>query len=235
MTNINQSKLKKATEVFNQVFNKYDLMNDIMSLGIHRIWKKRLIDWMNPKKNDHLIDIASGTGDIAKAFLERTNYLGKVTCVEPNKLMMEEGRKKLKKLENITWHISLAEKLPFKNETFDIYCVSFGMRNFANINSAMKEARRVLKIGGRIICLEFSKTDNDILNKFYKLYSKSIPIIGKYVVGNSEPYEYLTKTIEEFYNQKELADIFKKNGFSNVEFRNLSGGIVAIHSGWKIE
>ena len=234
MTNFNQSKLKKATKVFNDVFNKYDLMNDIMSLGIHRVWKKKMIDWMNPQKGDYLIDMASGTGDIPKAFLERTEFLGKVACVEPNKLMMSEGKKKLKNFENIIWYHSLAEKLPFENETFDIYSVSFGIRNFADINSAVKEARRVLKTGGRILCLEFSKIDNEFLNKFYKLYSKSIPVIGKYVVGNSEPYEYLTKTIEDFYNQEELSNILRKNGFENVEFRNLSGGIVALHSGWKI-
>ena len=234
MTNFNQSKLKKATKVFNDVFNKYDLMNDIMSLGIHRVWKKKMIDWMNPQKGDYLIDMASGTGDIPKAFLERTEFLGKVACVEPNKLMMSEGKKKLKNFENIIWYHSLAEKLPFDNETFDIYSVSFGIRNFADINSAVKEARRVLKTGGRILCLEFSKIDNEFLNKFYKLYSKSIPVIGKYVVGNSEPYEYLTKTIEDFYNQEELSNIFQNNGFENVKFRNLSGGIVALHSGWKI-
>ena len=201
MTNINQSKLKKATKVFNDVFNKYDIMNDIMSFGTHRVWKKRLIDWMNPKKGDQLVDIASGTGDVAKSFLERTNYLGKVYCVEPNKLMMEEGKKKLKNLNNITWHNSIAEKLPFDDETFDIYSVSFGIRNFSDINLALKEAKRVLKTGGKIFCLEFSKIDNEILNKFYKFYSKSIPVIGKYVVGKSEPYEYLVKTIDEFYNQ----------------------------------
>ena len=234
MTNINQSKLKKATKVFNDVFNKYDIMNDIMSFGTHRVWKKRLIDWMNPKKGDQLVDIASGTGDVAKSFLKRTNYLGKVYCVEPNKLMMEEGKKKLKNLNNITWHNSIAEKLPFDDETFDIYSVSFGIRNFSDINLALKEAKRVLKTGGKIFCLEFSKIDNEILNKFYKFYSKSIPVIGKYVVGKSEPYEYLVKTIDEFYNQEELKIIFKKNGFDNVKYRNLSGGIVAIHSGYKI-
>ena len=234
MTNINQSKIKKATKVFNEVFNKYDVMNDIMSFGIHRLWKKRLIDWMNPIKGDYLIDIASGTGDVAKAFMKRTNYLGKVACVEPNKLMMNEGKKKLKSIQNINWTCSFAEKLPFKNETFDTYSVSFGIRNFSDINSSLQEANRVLKVGGRIFCLEFSKIDNELLNKFYKIYSKSIPIIGKYVVGNSEPYEYLTQTIEEFYSQEELLNIFKKNGFNNVEYRNLSGGIVAIHSGWKI-
>ena len=234
MTNINQSKIKKATKVFNEVFNKYDIMNDIMSLGIHRLWKKRLLDCLNPKNGDRLFDIASGTGDAAKSLMERINPHGAVPCVEPNKLMMNEGKIKLQKLKNINWYCSFAEELPFKNDTFDIYSVSFGIRNFSDINSAIKEANRVLKVGGRIICLEFSKIDNELLNKFYKLYSKSIPIIGKYIVGSSEPYEYLTKTIEEFHNQEELKNIFEKNGFTNVEYRNLSGGIVAIHSGWKI-
>ena len=112
--------------------------------------------------------------------------------------------------------------------------MSFGIRNFSNINSALKEAHRVLKPGGRIICLEFSKVDNEILKKFYKIYSKTIPVLGKLIIGNSEPYEYLTKTIEEFYSQDELLQIFKKNGFYKVKYRNLSGGIVAIHSGWKV-
>tara|TARA_Y100001970_G_scaffold292963_1_gene436866 strand:+ start:1226 stop:1930 length:705 start_codon:yes stop_codon:yes gene_type:complete len=234
MTNINQTKLKKTTKVFNDVFDKYDIMNDLTSFGIHRLWKKKLIDWMRPDKGDNLIDVASGTGDIAKAFLERTNYLGYVSCVEPNEKMLKIGKDKLDYLQNISWHSSLAEKLPFKDEVFDIYSVSFGIRNFTNIDSGLKEARRVLKTGGRIMCLEFSKIDNEILRKFYKIYSKSIPIIGKYIVGNSEPYDYLIKTIDEFYDQNQLKNIFEKNGFTNVEYRNLSGGIAAIHSGWKI-
>ena len=234
MTNINQSKFEKARKVFNEVFNKYDVMNDIMSFGIHRVWKERLIDWMNPKKNDYLIDLASGTGDIAKAFLKRTKNNGKVVCIEPNKLMLEEGKKKLKNYKNINWILGQAEKLPVKSDQFDICSVSFGIRNFSNIEKSLREARRVLKTGGRIICLEFSKVDNEVLKKFYKIYSKTIPIIGKYVIGKSEPYEYLTKTIDEFYSQEELLNLFKKNGFDNVEYRNLSGGIVAIHSGWKI-
>ena len=234
MTNINQSKFEKARKVFNEVFNKYDVMNDIMSFGIHRVWKERLIDWMNPKKNDYLIDLASGTGDIAKAFLKRTKNNGKVVCIEPNKLMLEEGKKKLKNYKNVNWILGQAEKLPVKSDQFDICSVSFGIRNFSNIEKSLREARRVLKTGGRIICLEFSKVDNEVLKKFYKIYSKTIPIIGKYVIGKSEPYEYLTKTIDEFYSQEELLNLFKKNGFDNVEYRNLSGGIVSIHSGWKI-
>ena len=179
MTNIKQSKFEKATKVFNSVFSKYDIMNDLMSLGIHRIWKKKLISWMNPNQEDHLVDIASGTGDVAKSFLIQTNLKGKVSCVEPNKLMLEEGKKKLSGFKNIDWYLSSAEKLPFKNETFDIYSVSFGVRNFSNINQSMKEAHRVLKIGGRFICLDISKVDNEILRKFYKLYSKSVKKIPK--------------------------------------------------------
>ena len=234
MTNINQAKFKKATKVFNSVFNKYDIMNDLMSLGIHRLWKKRLIEWMNPKKDDHLIDMAAGTGDIANAFLSRIKNQGYVSCVDPNKLMIEQGRKKLKNLNNIQWHVSSAENLPFKDNIFDIYSVSFGVRNFSDTQKALREAHRVLKSGGRFICLEFSKVENEILNKVYKTYSKTIPFIGKYIVGDSEPYDYLIKTIDEFYDQESFKKIILDNGFNNVEYRNLSGGIVAIHSAWKI-
>ncbi len=234
MKNTKQSKTEVVKRVFDDVFEKYDLMNDLMSLGIHRIWKERLIDWMNPKKNDHLIDMASGTGDIAKSFLKRVQFQGEVTCVDPNKAMFRKGKEKLKKYKQINWHCSTAEKLPFKNETFNTYIVSFGIRNFSDINLSLKEARRVLKNGGRILCLEFSKVDNEILNKIYKLYSKSIPYLGKYITGKSEPYKYLVKSIQEFYTQEELLEIFKENGFHEVKYRNLSGGIAAIHSGWKI-
>ena len=234
MKNIKQSEIDSIDKVFSDVFDKYDLMNDVMSLGVHRIWKKNMIYWMNPKKGNHLIDVASGTGDIAKSFLERIKYEGKVTCVEPNELMLKSGKKKLKNLKEINWVCSQAEKLPFKDESFDLYSVSFGIRNFSNIDQSLKEARRVLKTGGRILCLEFSKVENEILKKLYKTYSKSIPYIGKYVTGKLEPYKYLVDSIDRFYDQEKLSDIFKKNGFCKIEYRNLSGGIVAIHSGWKI-
>ena len=144
MTNINQSRFEKTRKVFDNVFNKYDLMNDLMSLGIHRLWKERLIDWMSPKKNDHLIDMASGTGDIAKLFMKRINNTGKVTCVDSNKFMLNEGKKKLKNLSRIDWVCSPAENLPFENNQFDIYTVSFGIRNFSNIEISLKVAFRVL-------------------------------------------------------------------------------------------
>ena len=209
-------------------------MNDIMSLGIHRIWKKKLIDWMNPQLNDSLIDVASGTGDIAKLFSKKIKNSNTIFCVEPNDEMYFAGKDNLKNFKNISWYKAKAERLPFKNDTFDFYTISYGIRNVSDINEALKEALRVLKPGGRFMCLEFSKVNNEMINFLYQNYSKTIPIIGKFIVGSSKPYDYLVKSINQFYSQKELANLMKQNGFSNIEYRNLSNGISAIHSGWKI-
>ncbi len=229
-----QDKTKLVNSVFDKVYKKYDFMNDIMSFGIHRIWKKNLIDWMSPQPGTKLIDVASGTGDLAKLYSDRCKRKSEVACVEPNKSMLSMGKEKLSNYKNIQWFNSSAEKLPFKNETFDYYTISYGIRNVTDINLCLKEAFRVLKIGGRFLCLEFSKVENEILNKAYKEYSKLIPVVGKYVVGNEKPYEYLITSINKFYDQKELSDLMEKNGLSNVQYRNLSNGISAIHSGWKI-
>jgi demethylmenaquinone methyltransferase / 2-methoxy-6-polyprenyl-1,4-benzoquinol methylase len=229
-----QDKTKLVNSVFSKVHKNYDLMNDLMSLGIHRIWKNKFIDWMNPLQNSKLIDVASGTGDIAKLFSKKTKNLSVITCVEPNGEMFQEGKQSLKNFNNINWIKSNAESLPVKDNVYDFYSISYGIRNVTDINKSLKEAYRVLKPGGRFMCLEFSKIDNEILNFLYKSYSKTIPVIGKYVAGASEPYEYLINSIDAFYNQKELLKIMIKNGFSNVEYRNLSSGISAIHSGWKI-
>jgi len=223
-----------VTKVFQDVFDKYDLMNDLMSLGIHRLWKKNFINWLNPQENTTLIDVASGTGDIAKLYLNKINYKGSVCCVDENKDMLDLNKKKIKKNTNVKWFCNSAEKLPFKNNHFDYYTISFGIRNVSNINSTLKEAYRVLKPGGRFLCLEFSKVKNEILNRFYKIYSKSIPQIGKFVVGKSEPYEYLISSIEEFHSQDKFFEKIKKQNFINVSYRNLSCGIVAIHSAWKV-
>ena len=223
-----------ATRVFQEVFHKYDLMNDLMSMGIHRIWKRNFIDWLNPQKETRLIDVASGTGDIANLFLKKTKNESNVYCVDENQDMLEVSKKRFKKEQKIKWFCCNAEQLPFQNNYFDYYTISFGIRNFSNINNSLKEAYRVLKPGGRFLCLEFSKVRNEILNKFYKTYSKSIPIIGKFVVGNAEPYKYLVNSIENFYNQDELFEKIKKQKFENISYRNLNGGIVAIHSAWKI-
>jgi len=229
-----QNKSRLVNSVFSKVYKKYDLMNDIMSLGIHRIWKSKLMDWMNPQLNENLIDVAAGTGDIAKLFSKKNNNLSQVTCVEPNDEMYFAGKSNLKNFKNIKWHKAKAEKLPFKNDTYNFYTISYGIRNVSDINLSLKEAFRVLKPGGRFMCLEFSKIDNEIINLLYQKYSKIIPLVGKYIVGSSEPYEYLIKSINNFYTQDELANLIKKNGFSNVEYRNLSNGVSAIHSGWKI-
>ena len=162
------------------------------------------------------------------------NYKSHVFCVDENKEMLNISEKKIQKTSNIKWFCNNAEKLPFADNYFDYYTISFGIRIVNNINIALKEAYRVLKPGGRFLCLEFSKVNNEILNKFYKIYSKSIPILGKFVLGKSEPYTYLIDSIENFYTQKELMQKIKGQNFINVSFKNLSGGIVAIHSAWKI-
>ncbi len=229
-----EDKTKLVNSVFSRVYKKYDLMNDIMSLGVHRIWKSKLIDWINPQLNQNLIDVASGTGDIAKLFSKKNNNLSQISCVEPNDEMYFAGKSNLENFKNIKWYKAKAEKLPFKNDTYDFYTISYGIRNVSDINLSLKEALRVLKPGGRFMCLEFSKIDNEMINLIYQKYSKIIPFVGKYIVGSSKPYDYLIKSINEFYSQNELANLIKNNGFSNVEYRNLSNGISAIHSGWKI-
>ena len=234
MKNTIQDKAKLVNSVFSKVYNKYDLMNDVMSLGIHRIWKDKFIDWMNPSRNSSLIDVASGTGDIAKLFSLRTNNSSTITCIEPNEDMLKKGKANLVNFKNIKWIKSIAETLPVEDNMYDFYSISYGIRNVSDINKTLKEAYRVLKPGGRFMCLEFSKIENEFLSLIYKKYSKTIPLIGKYIVGSSMPYEYLIKSIEDFYTQEELSLLMKKSGFSEVKFRNLSGGISAIHSGWKI-
>ena len=229
-----QNKKGLVKNVFDQVFDKYDLMNDFMSLGIHRIWKKSLINTMNPSPNQKLIDVGCGTGDIAKIFLNNVNKDAQITCVDPNIGMINKGKEKLKKFKNINWILASAEKLPLFDNSYDFYTISFGLRNTKNLSESLKEAHRVLKPGGRFLCLEFSKIQNSNLDYLYKNYSKLIPFIGKLVVGEKEPYEYLVKSIEKFVNQEELIDLMKKNNFKNTTYRNLSGGIVSIHSGWKI-
>ena len=234
MKNYHKNTERLATKIFKDVFDKYDLMNDLMSLGVHRRWKKEFINMLNPEINTKLIDVASGTGDIAKLFLEKIHYNGSVYCVDENQGMLDLNKAKFEGTTNVKWYCINAEKLPFKNNYFDYYTISFGIRNISKINIALKEAYRVLKPGGRFLCLEFSKVQNEILNRFYKTFSKSIPKLGKLIVGKAEPYEYLIDSIEKFYNQKELLNLMEKNNFLNVEYRNLSNGISAIHSGWKI-
>ena len=229
-----QQKKNLVENVFNKVFDKYDLMNDFMSFGIHRIWKKELIYMMNPSKDQKLLDVASGTGDVAKIYSELTDNKSHIICIDPNDKMISQGKKKLKKYKNIKWKIGNAEKLDLPDNTFDYYTIVFGLRNTKNINKSISEAYRVLKKGGRFLSLEFSKVENYNLNYIYKNYSKLIPIIGQIVVGDRKPYDYLIESIDKFINQKQLIKIMKNNMFINCTYKNLSGGIASIHSGWKI-
>ena len=229
-----QNKKGLVQNVFDKVYDKYDIMNDIMSLGVHRTWKKNLMRWMNPSKNKILIDVACGTGDLGKLFLDSTNKDNKIFCVDPNKGMIGKGKVKLNNYKNINWVIAPAEKLPIKDNSCDYYTISFGLRNTKNLNKAISEAYRVLRPGGRFLCLEFSKIQNSNLDFIYKNYSKLIPLVGNVIVGEKEPYEYLIKSIENFVNQEELVFLMKKNQFQKCSYRNLSGGIVSIHSGWKL-
>jgi len=234
MNQVLQQKKGLVKDVFNKVFKKYDIMNDLMSLGIHRIWKKNLIQMMNPSNKKRLIDVACGTGDIAKLYLKATNNNSTILCVDPNINMIKECKKNLKKYKNIKWKVCSAERINVPDNSFDFYTISFGLRNAKDINKSLKEAHRVLKSGGRFLCLEFSKIENNNLEILYKNYSKLIPKIGEIVVGEKKPYEYLVKSIENFISQKQLIEKMKQNNFKKCEYRNLSGGIVAIHSGWKI-
>tara|TARA_Y100001970_G_scaffold105480_1_gene132158 strand:- start:13138 stop:13842 length:705 start_codon:yes stop_codon:yes gene_type:complete len=229
-----QNKKNLVSNVFDKVYDKYDLMNNLMSLGIHKSWKKQIIYSMKPKQNKKLIDVACGTGDIAKLFLDSTNNRSNVQCVDPNKKMLSLGREKLKNYRNISWKMASAEKLPFKDSQFDYYTISFGLRNTKNIDKSLSEAFRVLKKGGRFFCLEFSKINNDYLDFLYQSYTKLIPLVGEFIVGDKKPYQYLIESIKEFVDQDELLYLMKRRKFERCEYINFNGGIVALHSGWKI-
>jgi len=229
-----QNKKGLVQNVFDQVYDQYDLMNDFMSFGIHRLWKKSMLNMMNPSSKQKLIDVACGTGDIAKLYLKHVNELSEITCIDPNEGMISKGKEKLKGYKNLKWIMAPAEYLPIKDNSFDFYTISFGLRNSKNLKKSISEAYRVLKTGGRFFCLEFSKIHNSSLNLLYKNYSKLIPSIGNLVVGEKMPYEYLIKSIENFVNQDELIDLMIKENFEKCTYRNLSGGIVSIHTGWKI-
>jgi demethylmenaquinone methyltransferase / 2-methoxy-6-polyprenyl-1,4-benzoquinol methylase len=228
-----KDKQNLVNNVFNSVADKYDLMNDITSLGIHREWKNNLINWMAPQKNQKLADIAGGTGDIAGKFLNNGGHSAYV--IDINEEMIKSGKVNKKNLKNIKWLVASAEDIPINDNTFERATMGFGLRNVTNRAQALKEVYRILKPGGRFICLEFSHVENELIEEIYNFWSfKCMPYIGEKVAGDRSAYTYLVESIRQFPTQPELSEMFSEAGFSRVKYRNLSNGIVSLHSGWKL-
>lgn len=226
-------------EVFDAVAPKYDLMNDLMSAGVHRLWKAAMIDMLGPRPGEAILDMAGGTGDIAFRLLERVGIEGPpVTVSDINASMLSVGRDRAidrGKLTGLSWCCTNAEILPYGDMTFDAYTIAFGLRNVTHIDTALAEARRVLKPGGRFLCLEFSKVIVPVLDKLYDAYSFSVlPWLGQFVAGDREAYKYLAESIRRFPDQNALAERMNTAGLTHVKVRNLSGGIAALHLGWRI-
>jgi demethylmenaquinone methyltransferase/2-methoxy-6-polyprenyl-1,4-benzoquinol methylase len=228
-----------VNRVFAEVADRYDIMNDLMSGGMHRLWKNDLINWMAPSRTAplRLLDVAGGTGDVSKRFLDAAGERSSAVICDISAEMLEAGRRKLegRYADRLRFVEGNAEALPFEDRAFDIYTIAFGIRNVTHIDKALSEAYRVLKIGGRFMCLEFSEVQTPILDTVYDLYSFNvIPHIGRVVAGAAEPYQYLVESIRKFPNQERFAAMMREAGFSRVQHRNLTGGVAAIHSGWKL-
>ncbi len=231
-------KAGRVRGVFTSVAAKYDLMNDAMSLGIHRLWKDALIDWLAPRPGTHLLDVAGGTGDIAFRFLDRVKGEGRVTVLDMTEHMLVEGRARAEATAHsdaLDWVTGDAMALPFADASFDAYTISFGIRNVTRIEQALAEAFRVLRPGGRLLVLEFSRVPNEGLRRLYDLYSfKVIPPLGQALAGDRASYQYLVESIRRFPDQERFAAMIRAAGFDLVKYRNLSMGIAALHSAWKI-
>ena len=229
-----KQKTKLVQDVFSSVAPSYDLMNDLMSLGMHRLWKKRFVEIMDIKKNEIILDVGSGSGDIAIEILKE-KLTTSLYLLDLNEDMLSEGKKRLKKEQNIKYFIGNAEKLNFKNNFFDKYVISFCLRNVTEYQSSLKEAYRVLKPGGKYCCLEFSTPKSSLISSSYKIYkSKILPLLGEIVAKDKNAYEYLSESIDLFPSQEELSQNLEDCGFAKVETINLFNGIVAIHTGYKL-
>ena len=223
--------------VFSNVASKYDIMNDVMSLGIHRVWKNAMMDWLAPRSGQNLLDVAGGTGDIAFRFLDRAPE-ARATVFDMTQSMLDEGQQRAEATDyadRLSWVCGDAMALPFEDESFDVYTISFGIRNVTRIPDALSEAYRVLKYGGRLMVLEFSQLPEPMLQKLYDLYSYNvIPPMGQVIANDRDSYQYLVESIRKFPDQETFKSMIEGAGFENVKYRNLSMGIAALHSGWKI-
>ncbi|KAJ8415363.1 hypothetical protein AAFF_G00423430 [Aldrovandia affinis] len=264
-------KAEKVYKVFETVAQKYDVMNDAMSMGIHRLWKDALLRIMNPQPGTRLLDTAGGTGDISFRFLDYVrsqrarqerhkarssqtltwqqiadNYTAeeqgpgqsKAVVCDINKEMLKVGKQRAEDLgykTGLSWVVGDAEELPFDDDQFDVYTIAFGIRNVTHIEQALQEAHRVLKPGGRFMCLEFSRVSNPLLSSVYDAYSfQLIPVLGEVIAGDWKSYQYLVESIRRFPDQETFKGMIEEAGFFQVQYFNLTGGVVAIHSGFKL-
>ncbi len=223
--------------VFSRVASRYDLMNDLMSVGVHRLWKAAMMDWLAPRNGQHLLDVAGGTGDIAFRFLERAPR-ARVTVCDMTEAMLVEGRHRAEAArlaDRLAWVAGDAMALPFADAAFDRYTISFGIRNVTRIGDALAEAFRVLRPGGRLMVLEFSQLPVPAMQWLYDRYSFNvIPPLGQMVAQDRDSYQYLVESIRRFPDQERFAQMIRDAGFERVAWRNLSMGIAALHSGWKL-
>ncbi len=227
-------------QVFHRVAGRYDVMNDLMSGGLHRVWKDAMVAWLNPPKQRefNVLDVAGGTGDIAFRIVEASGRNAHATVLDINGSMLGVGRERAVKRgldANCEFVEANAEDLPFEDETFDAYTIAFGIRNVPDIDRALREAYRVLKPGGRFLCLEFSEVNMPLLDRLYETWSfRVIPEVGRVVTGDAEPYRYLVESIRKFPAPRAFADMIGAAGFDRVTWRDYTGGVVALHSGWKL-
>lgn len=230
-------KAGRVRGVFGSVASKYDVMNDAMSLGIHRVWKDAMMDWLAPRAGQRLLDVAGGTGDISFRFLKRAGE-AHATVLDLTEEMLAEGRKRAEAerlADRLTWVVGDAMALPFADASFDVYTVSFGIRNMTDPQQVLDEAFRVLRPGGRLMVLEFSQVPNELLRKVYDLYSfHIIPRLGQAIARDRDSYQYLVESIRRFPDQETFLGMLRKAGFENVAYRNLTFGVACLHSGWKI-
>ena len=230
-------KAAMVQDVFTRVASKYDVMNDVMSGGVHRLWKDAMMDWLAPRPGQRLLDVAGGTGDVAFRFLKRAGASTAVV-LDMTEGMLISGRQRAEAdsmAERLTWVVGDAMELPFAANTFDVYTIGFGIRNVTRIGEALAEAFRVLKPGGRLMVLEFSRIPNEMLQKAYDLYSFNvIPVLGQIVAGDRASYQYLVESIRQFPDQDSFATLIRQAGFEQVSYRNLTMGVAALHSGWKL-